>query len=136
MNVAQLINEACKARHNAYAPYSNFQVGAALLTADGQVYQGANIENSSYGLTVCAERNAVFKAVYDGKRDFIAIAVCGSGTGYAYPCGACLQVLAEFSPQIRVIVSNENSDFREYELKDLLPQIFSLSNTGVGGIKE
>jgi cytidine deaminase len=122
----QLINEARKAQQKAYAPYSNFQVGAALLTADGQIYPGANIENVSYGLTVCAERNAVFKAVYEGQRSFSAIAICSSSAGYVYPCGACLQVLAEFSPQIKVIVSNENNDFREYELKDLLPQIFSL----------
>ncbi|HRW13262.1 MAG TPA: cytidine deaminase [Syntrophomonas sp.] len=127
MEAAKLVSEARRAQQNAYAPYSRFQVGAALLTADGQVYLGANIENSSYGLTVCAERNAVFKAVYEGKRNFTAIAVCASGSGYVYPCGACLQVLAEFSPQIRVIVSNENSEYREYELKDLLPQIFLLS---------
>ncbi|NLV22118.1 MAG: cytidine deaminase [Syntrophomonadaceae bacterium] len=126
MNTAQLISEARQAQSKAYAPYSNFQVGAALLTASGKIYQGANIENSSFGLTVCAERNAVFKAVYDGERDLAAIAVCSSGSGYVYPCGACLQVLAEFSPQIRVIISNENDDFREYELKELLPQIFSL----------
>lgn len=126
MDAARLIKEARKAQQKAYAPYSNFQVGAALLTANGQIYPGANIENVSYGLTVCAERNAIFKAVYDGEREFSAIAVCSSGSGYVYPCGACLQVLAEFSPQIRVIVSNENDDYREYELKDLLPQIFSL----------
>ncbi len=92
-----MINEARKAQQRAYAPYSNFQVGAALLTANGQIYPGANIENVSYGLTVCAERNAVFKAVYEGEREFSAIAVCSSGSGYVYPCGACLQVLAEFS---------------------------------------
>lgn len=126
MDTGGLIKEARKAQQKAYSPYSNFQVGAALLTADGQIYPGANIENVSYGLTVCAERNAVFKAVYDGEREFSAIAVCSSGSGFVYPCGACLQVLAEFSPQIRVIVSNENDDYREYELKDLLPQIFSL----------
>lgn len=126
MNPAQLIAEARQAQTKAYAPYSNFQVGAALITSGGKIYKGANIENSSFGLTVCAERNAVFKAVFDGERDFAAIAVCSGGPGYVYPCGACLQVMAEFSPQIKVIVSNENNDYREYKLKELLPQIFSL----------
>ena len=126
MEAAQLIREARQAQNKAYAPYSNFQVGAALLTASGQLYTGANIENSSYGLTVCAERTAVFKAVIEGQKDFQAIAVTGSGSGFIYPCGACLKVLAEFSPGIKVMVSNEQDAYREYDLKDLLPQIFSL----------
>ncbi len=126
MEAAQLIKEARQAQNKAYAPYSKFQVGAALLTASGQLYTGANIENSSYGLTVCAERTAVFKAVMEGQKDFQAIAVVGSGSGFIYPCGACLQVLAEFSPRIKIMVSNEQDAYREYDLKDLLPQIFSL----------
>lgn len=126
MDTAQLINAARQAQARAYAPYSGFQVGAALLTANEQLYQGANIENASYGLTVCAERNAVFQAVLAGEREFKALAVCASGTGYVYPCGACLQVLAEFSPQIRIICCNEDDDYREYGLKDLLPQVFAL----------
>jgi len=126
MEAAQLIREARQAQNKAYAPYSNFQVGAALLTASGQLYTGANIENTSFGLTVCAERIAVFKAVMEGQKDFQAIAVTGSGSGFIYPCGACLQVLAEFSPGIKIMVSNEQDAYREYDLKDLLPQIFSL----------
>jgi cytidine deaminase len=126
MEAAQLVSEARRAQPKAYAPYSGFQVGAALLTESGQIYTGANIENSSYGLTVCAERNAVFKAVFDGHRNFQAIAVTGSGQGFIYPCGACLQVLAEFSPGIKIIVSNEQDAYKEYDLKDLLPQIFTL----------
>ena len=122
----QLIAEAQKAQEKAYAPYSNFKVGAALLTQDGKIYSAANIENSSYGLTVCAERIAIFKAVYDGVRNFRSIAITANGKGYPYPCGACLQVLAEFAPEISIIVSNENNEFRKYALKDLLPQIFSL----------
>lgn len=122
----QLVAEARQAQEKAYAPYSNFQVGAALLTQDGKIYTAANIENSSYGLTVCAERIAIFKAVYDGAKSFQSIAIAGSGTGYLYPCGACLQVLAEFAPEISIIVSNEENELRKYTLKDLLPQIFSL----------
>lgn len=122
----QLIAVARQAQEKAYAPYSNFRVGAALLTQDDKIYTAANIENSSYGLTVCAERIAMFKAIYDGARSFQTIAVAGSGTGYLYPCGACLQVLAEFAPGISIIVSNEKNEFRKYTLKDLLPQKFSL----------
>lgn len=126
MEAAQLVSEARQAQQQAYAPYSNFQVGAALLTAEGEIYTGANIENASFGLTVCAERVAVFKAVSAGQRAFTALAISSSGAGYVYPCGACLQVLAEFSPHIKVIISNENNELREYILQDLLPQIFSL----------
>jgi cytidine deaminase len=126
MEAAQLILAARQAQQQAYAPYSNFQVGAALLTADGEIFTGANIENASFGLTICAERVAVFKAVFTGQRNFAALAVSSSGAGFVYPCGACLQVLAEFSPHIKIIISNENNEFREYLLQDLLPQIFSL----------
>lgn len=122
----ELIAEARQAQEKAYAPYSNFKVGAALLTQDGRIYTAANIENSSYGLTVCAERIAIFKAVNDGVKNFQSIAVTGSGTGYLYPCGACLQVLAEFAPEISIIVCNEKNDFRKYVLRDLLPQMFIL----------
>lgn len=122
----QLLDKAREAQEKAYAPYSHFQVGAALLCKDGKIYTGANIENSSFGLTICAERVAVFRAVHAGKKDFDTIAICGSGAGTLYPCGACLQVLAEFAPEIKIIVSNEKNEIREYPLKELLPQIFSL----------
>lgn len=123
---AQLLAKARQAQEKAYSPYSHFKVGAALLTKDGKIYTGANIENSSYGLTVCAERIAVFHAIHDGMRDFEKIAIAGSGADYLYPCGACLQVLAEFAPEIQIIVSNQENETRKYVLKDLLPQIFSL----------
>jgi cytidine deaminase len=126
MNLANLVAMAREAQKLAYAPYSGFKVGAALLTDAGNVYTGANVENSSYGLTVCAERIAVFKAVTAGELKFKAIAIVGSGSGYIYPCGACLQVLAEFSANIKIVAVNENDDFREYYLGDLLPQVFSL----------
>jgi cytidine deaminase len=91
--------EAERARRNAYAPYSRFRVGAALLTAGGRIVHGCNVENASYGLTVCAERNAIFKAIGEGEREFVAVAVtAGAGRPAASPCGACRQVLHEFAP--------------------------------------
>ncbi|MBO8158672.1 cytidine deaminase [Thermosyntropha sp.] len=124
MDIKKLIEEARKAEKYAYAPYSNFRVGAALLTSSGNIYTGANVENASYGLTICAERTAIVKAVTAGERDFNVICVTSSGKGFVYPCGACLQVLAEFSPHIRVIVTDENDNYCEYLLKDMLPNLF------------
>lgn len=120
----RLIEEAKKARNNAYAPYSNFKVGASLLTKRGRIYSGANVENASYGLTVCAERIAVFKAVTDGERDFIAIAVVADTEDLTPPCGACLQVLLEFSPDMKVILSNLKGDRKTFSLKELIPHPF------------
>lgn len=121
-----LLKEARAAQKYAYAPYSRFQVGAALLSAGGKVYTGSNVENSSYGLSICAERAAIFKAVNAGERDFAMLAVTSSGQGFVFPCGACLQVLAEFSPRIRIIISDEKNNYREFLLQEMLPQIFSL----------
>lgn len=126
MTEQQLVNLARKAQQQAYVPYSKFPVGAALLTTKQNVYTGANIENSSFGLTVCAERVAVFKAVYEGERSFEALAVAGPLEGFTYPCGACLQVLAEFSPLMKVIVSDTDQNTQVYPLSELLPQMFSL----------
>lgn len=126
MIIDGLIAKAKEAREFAYAPYSGFRVGAALLGRSGAIYAGANVENASYGLTVCAERIAVFKAVTSGEMEFDSIAIAGSGKGYIYPCGACLQVLAEFSPQMNVIITDEKNSYKEYNLSALLPQIFSL----------
>jgi len=122
----ELLKRAREAQKNAYAPYSNFQVGAALLSVGGKVYTGSNVENSSYGLSICAERAAVFKAVNEGERDFTLLAVVSSGQGYVFPCGACLQVLAEFSPEMKLIITDEKDHYKEYALQDMLPQIFSL----------
>lgn len=126
VNPAELVKIARQAQQQAYAPYSEFRVGAALLTAAGHIYTGANIENASYGLTMCAERIAVFKAVMAGEKQMQSIAVAGSGTGYIFPCGACLQVLVEFAPYITVIVANEKDEIQEYNLNELLPQGFAL----------
>ena len=117
-----LVRQAITAREHAYVPYSNFKVGAALLTAAGHIYTGCNIENAAYGPTVCAERVAVFKAVSEGQREFTAIAVA-TVNGVA-PCGVCRQVLREFAPQLTVIVTNLSADYRIFTLPDLLPHSF------------
>lgn len=129
----KLVDLALDAMKNAYAPYSHFLVGAALLAADGKVYTGCNVENGSYGATVCAERVALFKAVSEGKRqgDFATIAVVGGHEGkvtdYCPPCGICRQALAEFSPRgdLSVILWNGEA-CRRMTLADLLPESFSL----------
>ena len=122
----QLLAAAIDAREQAYAPYSKFLVGAALLTEDGQIISGCNVENASYGLTICAERNAVFAAVAQGHRQFQAIAL--ATTGGATPCGACRQVLAEFCDDLPIpIVDVEQPDrVTETSLAVLLPGRFKL----------
>lgn len=122
----KLIAQARDARRMAYAKYSNFAVGAALLAQDGNVFTGCNVENASYGMTICAERVAVFTAVSAGCRAFQAIALVTDG-GHS-PCGACRQVLAEFSPEMRVWVADVDLEkpIVEYQLEDLLPGRFEL----------
>lgn len=121
--------EAEIARKTSYAPYSRFRVGAALMTRDGRVYHGCNVENASLGLTICAERNAVWKAVSEGVRDFVAVAVtAGEGAG-ASPCGACRQVLHEFSPKTMVVWRDGRGRLVSRALGKLLDRPFSM----VGG---
>lgn len=122
MNIEALIEQAKQAREGAYAPYSQFAVGAALLTRSGRVFTGANVENASYGLTVCAERVAVFKAVAAGEREFAAIAIASSNG--ASPCGACRQVLAEFGLDMLVISVDMDDRVRQWRLEELLPASF------------
>lgn len=119
-----LVQAAKEAQKNAYAPYSRFKVGAALLTTDSKITLGCNIENASYGLTVCAERVAIFKAVSEGYKKFKAIAIVTSDA--SYPCGACLQVMAEFGPGMTVIISNGKNKPKIVKLKKLLPKAFKL----------
>ena len=115
-----------EAKEHAYAPYSNFRVGAALLTKDGKIYQGCNIENAGYTPTNCAERTAFFKAVYEGERNFEAIAVNGDADDYLYPCGVCRQVMAEFcAPDFKVFVSKKNGEYLEFTLAEILPGAFT-----------
>ena len=119
-----LIAAAQKAKANAYAPYSKFKVGAALLAKNGKVYLGCNVENASYGLTCCAERNAVFQAVSDGQRKFQAIAIVSDSLEPAAPCGACRQVLNEFSPEMEVSMAGAKGQVKTRKLKELLPDSF------------
>jgi len=121
-----LAREALKARENSYSPYSNYRVGAALLTASGKVYRGCNIENSAYPVTVCAERTAIFSAVASGERDFIAIAVAGSSE-HCTPCGSCLQVMSEFcNADFPVISVDSPEKVYIHTLGELLPFMFKL----------
>lgn len=124
MNSEQLIREAEKARENAYAPYSQFAVGAAVLADDGSCYRGCNVENASYGLTVCAERNALFQAIAAGARNITTLAVIADTKEPVVPCGACLQVMAEFNPEMTVIMAGSDGIHSERTLRDLLPHAF------------
>lgn len=118
----ELIARAATARDSAYAPYSGYRVGAALLTRSGEVFLGANIENAVYSLTVCAERVAIFKAVSEGEQEFEAIAVVTSNGGS--PCGACRQVLREFAPDLRVYIADGAGDYNRTTVAELLPDSF------------
>jgi cytidine deaminase len=121
-----LVKQAREVRKRAYAPYSNYQVGAALLGASGQIYTGCNVENAVYPEVICAERSAVVKAVSEGERDFVAIAVVTRDGGS--PCGACRQVLSEFSPDILVLIADEAGNVRETTVSALLPDHFGPQN--------
>lgn len=123
----KLINAAIAARERAYAPYSKFRVGAAILTRDGRYYTGCNIENASYSLTCCAERVALFKAVSEGERNFEAVAVTAGTEEYCTPCGACRQALAEFGVDIKVFMANKKGDYLVQTLSELLPSAFKLT---------
>ncbi len=122
----ELIEQAARVRLKAYAPYSNYQVGAALLGANGKIYTGCNVENAVYPEVICAERSAVVKAVSDGERDFVAIAVVTRDGGS--PCGACRQVLSEFSPSMIVLISDEGGNVRQTTVDHLLPDHFGPKN--------
>lgn len=117
-----LVSRAIAARRQAYVPYSSFPVGAALLTKSGKIYTGCNIENASYGLTVCAERVAIWKAVSEGETEFSGLAVATSIGGS--PCGACRQVMAEFAPDMPVLIADLSGRFAAYSVADLLPLAF------------
>lgn len=121
----KLIREAEKVLPLAYAPYSNYKVAAAILTEDGKIFTGVNVENASYGLTICAERAALFSAVSAGYRSFVHLVVTSGGEGTVpYPCGACRQVLMEFSPDLRVTVIGEKGKITRTSLVELLPNSF------------
>ncbi|MCJ7738542.1 MAG: cytidine deaminase [Anaerolineae bacterium] len=121
-----LVETARQARDHAYAPYSNYAVGAAVLTKSGRIFTGANIENAVYPLTTCAERTAVVKAVSEGELDFVAIAVSTSNGGS--PCGSCRQTLREFGRDIIVLIAADGNSYRETTIADLLPDSFSATD--------
>ncbi|MFL7837192.1 MAG: cytidine deaminase [Candidatus Promineifilaceae bacterium] len=118
----ELLTAACAVRANSYAPYSNYHVGAAILLPDGRIMTGVNVENASYGLSNCAERTAIFKAVTEGYREILAIAICTENGGS--PCGACRQVMVEFAGDIPVLLSDAAGDVLETTLYSLLPAHF------------
>ena len=125
MTDKELVTLAKEAMEQAYAPYSKFRVGAALLAKDGTVFKGCNVENASYGATNCAERTAVFKAVSEGCREFEAIAIVASSGEHIPPCGICRQVLAEFMPDGKVILDSDEKGMVTYLVRELLPLGFS-----------
>ena len=132
MTEKDLVKEALEARKASYAPYSHFCVGAALMTKDGKIYRGCNIENASYTPTNCAERTAFFKAVSEGEREFSAIAIVGGradadGTKTCFPCGVCRQVMAEFCDMetFKIILADGKDKTKSYTLKELLPGGFT-----------
>ena len=127
LEIQKLMDCAIKARENAYSPYSHFAVGAALLCEDSTLYEGCNIENASYGLTNCAERTAIFKAVSEGHTTFKALAVVADTEGPCAPCGACRQVISEFEIP-RIIMANLRGDYTVVELEGLLPFRFGADN--------
>ena len=121
----ELINSAISALKNAYCPYSKFRVGAAVLTKKGAVYTGSNVENASYGLTVCAERVAICKAVSEGEKDMVALAIASDSSDYAFPCGACRQVISEFNADMKILLLNKKGGVRIVHSSELMPLPFS-----------
>ena len=126
MTDTELVKAAQEMLKYAYAPYSKFLVGAALLGRDGRVFTGCNVENASYGATNCAERTAVFKAISEGCREFLAIAIVSSSGKYTYPCGICRQVLSEFCGEDFDIIVANDKESKQFTLGELLPNGFTL----------
>jgi len=123
-SLSDLLEHAKRAQQGAIAPYSNFPVGAVLETQSGKLYYGCNIEVSSYGLTICAERVAMFKALSEGERDFIRMVVTANTRELCPPCGACRQVLFEYAPNLQIILLNSQGQTRETTIAELLPEAF------------
>jgi cytidine deaminase len=126
INKSKLVQAAAKARGGSVSPYSKFKVGAALLTKSGEIIGGANVESASYGLTCCAERIALFKALTDGKKNFVAVAVVARCDGGPMPCGACRQLLREYAPDAKVFVANSDDlkKIKTFTVRELLPSAF------------
>lgn len=124
MDYKQLANNAIEAKKNALPKYSGFHVGAALLTNNNKIYSGCNVESSSYSLTICAERNAIFKAISEGEREFKAIAVAGDTEDYISPCGACRQVISDLCGEIDIVMVNSKGNYLVKKTSEMLPFAF------------
>ena len=124
MTKQELCKKAVNMLDMAYVPYSHFPVGAALECRDGTVFTGCNVENAAYGSTICAERTAIVKAVSEGHRDFVRIAIAGKSKDFCVPCGSCRQVMMEFSPEMEVICINGAGESKTFALRELLPYGF------------
>lgn len=124
MTKQELCKKAVDMLDMAYVPYSHFPVGAALECSDGTVFTGCNVENAAYGSTICAERTAIVKAVSEGHRDFVRIAIAGKSKDFCVPCGSCRQVMMEFSPEMEVICLNGAGESKTFALRELLPYGF------------
>ena len=124
MTEKELCQKATEMLDRAYVPYSHFPVGAALECADGTVFTGCNVENAAYGPTICAERTAIVKAVSEGHRDFVRIAIAGTSADFCVPCGTCRQVMMEFAPDLEIICMNSKGESKKFTLKELLPYGF------------
>ena len=124
MTKQELCQKAVEMQNFAYVPYSHFPVGAALECSDGTVFTGCNVENAAYGSTICAERTAIVKAVSEGHRDFVRIAIAGNSEDFCVPCGSCRQVMMEFAPEMEVICLNAAGESRSFALRELLPYGF------------
>lgn len=133
MDNKELVKLAQEIKENAYAPYSGFRVGAALLTGSGRVFTGVNIENASFGATNCAERTAIFKAVSEGEKSIRTIAIASDSDDFVFPCGICRQVIAEFCDRdTKIICSRKDGEYKIYTVKELLPHAFTEINLGGG----
>ena len=125
MTDLELYQKAVEQLKNSYAPYSKFAVGAALLTENGNLYTGCNIESAAYSATICAERTALVKSVSEGDLKIASLAVASSSGDFTFPCGICRQMLVEFNPNLRIIVGNQQDQLKVFLLKDLLPEAFT-----------
>ncbi|MBL7996023.1 cytidine deaminase [bacterium] len=128
MKNEELIKEAIRARENAIATYSDFRVGSVVVTRSGKVFTGCNVENSTYGLTMCAERVAIFKALSEGEREFTKIAVAADTPQPCYPCGACRQIIWDFAPDAEIICANLHGQIEVFRAGDLIPHAFGANN--------
>lgn len=124
MEYKTLIQKAVEAKEFSFSPYSNFRVGSVVLTQDDKVYTGCNVENSTYGLTICAERNAIFKAMSEGERKFKAIVIASDSPDYISPCGACRQIIYDHCGEIDIICTNNKGEYKIYKTSELLPFAF------------